>query len=237
MGGVVKTVTKPLNKAVAKLVKTKLKVLKKLAPIIAVGAALYFTAGMAGAALPGFVGAGATFGSLGGTLGTTLGLKGLAGSMVAGATKYAAWGAVAGGGMALVTGKDPWKGMVKGAAIGAVGGAVGGAISHVAAGAGAGAGAAAAPGAAAPGAAAPGAAAPGAAAPVDVTGGAANLPATTGTAAAKGTSILGKLKQAGAWAKENPMASAMLAQAGGSAIKGRGSGDLGRGGPQGCGGA
>ena len=149
-------------KAIGKIVKGVTKTVKKLAPILLVAAAIYFTgpaglklwgaagaagAGAAGAAATGAAATGATAaagtGAAAAQGGMWASVKAAMGSiaspgMVAAAKTvgtYAGYGALTGGGVALITGQDPIKGAKQGALIGAATGGVAAYLSGPAAGA------------------------------------------------------------------------------------------------------
>ena len=112
-------------KGVAKVFKKVVKVVKKVLPVILAAAAIYFTAGAA-------LGVAGTAGGWGGAASGLVGKLGLGStlsSVLTGAVTQAGYGAVLGGGLALVTGGDVGKGLLRGAAAGAITGGITGAIT------------------------------------------------------------------------------------------------------------
>jgi hypothetical protein len=95
---------------------------KKVAPVVLMAAAVYFTAGaalsVAGTA-GGWAGAASSIGAMGGSLAPVL----------TGAIQYAGYGAIAGGAMAGLQGKNIIKGAGRGALTGAITGGVLGAVA------------------------------------------------------------------------------------------------------------
>lgn len=110
-------------KGVGKVFKPVVKVVKKVAPVALMAAAAYFTAGAALGFAPatGWAGVASTLGGIGGSLAPVL----------TGAIEYAGYGALTGGAVAAIQGKNIIKGAGKGAVAGAITGGVIGGVSSL----------------------------------------------------------------------------------------------------------